>query len=1158
MRNRFLFFVFVIQLLTFLLLAQESRLQLGAMPESEEMEELSAMPQMPFAATQKTYAENSVLASGKFVKIKITKTGLHKISYDALKSMGVDPANVRVFGYGGGLQSQDLNQSPPDDLPEVAIWMEKGSDGVFNSGDFIVFYARGVRNWHFDSRQNSFRHTLNHYSNEGYYFITSDAGTGKRPAGRGNPMSAPEGSTVKIIREFDDFDVHEVEGFNLGKSGKVFYGEEFNISPLSRDFSFKFSNIVPSQVSVWLDMAVSAGNASRFELSLNGATPSVVNVPIKRHDSYVVGFQVSEKLQFSNASDQLNFTLRFSKTSSEQRAYLNYMALNVRRKLIMTENQLYFRNKDNYGTDAINHFRIENAPAGTQVWDVTDPVNMQVVAITQNGNIVEFYDTAEILREYVAVQPAGAASSFPEPSVSDNVPNQNLHAMEAAEFTIITHPKFLVQAQRLAQAHRDMDNMSVNVITTEQTYNEFSSGTPDASAYRLAMKMWYDRPGPVKPKYLLLFGRGSYDNRGIIKDSGDNLVITYQADNSLDLIKSYVTDDYFGMLREGSGVLMNSDKLDLGIGRFSVSTTQQAEDVVNKMIAYMSNKVRGNWKNQLAFVADDGDGGLHMRDMENQVTKVMEEYFPGYQYNRLHLDAYKKEVTASGSSYPLVENRLNSLLSSGLFMLNFMGHAGEHGWTDERILTTADIVNMYNDKLPLWVAATCDFVLFDVKPISAGEYVLLNPSGGGIGLFSEARVVYASENARLNNKFVQRLFAKESNGEYPRLGDAVRMSKNDVGGSMNKLSYMLFGNPALRLTYPTHYKVVTESLNGNPVAGDEVLRALSVNHFGAYVADEDGNRLTDFNGEVEISIYDKVQRIQTLNNQDGGAITYNDRPNRIYSGKALVKNGEFEFTAMIPRDIRYNFGTGRINYYATEEDEGREAQGYYENFIVGGTADAEFNDSEGPEVSIYLNSPDFMEGGKVNETPLFVAHVSDENGINTAGSGIGHDLKLVIDNNPVTTYILNDNYESDPGSYRSGTVRMKLPELTEGRHTLSFYAWDLLNNSTVQTVEFEVVNGLKPRVFSVSNYPNPAQTHTSFVIEHDRPQTVLETTLTIYDLAGRLLYTKKQSNADNLTWDLRGAGVGRVAPGVYLYKISVNTINGKMTSKANKIIVLTQ
>lgn len=1111
------------------------------------------------SAVKNTYASSSVLASGKFVKIRVKDSGIYKLTYESLSSMGVNPANVRVFGYGGALQDQDFTIYKPDDLPEIAVWMEKGADGVFNAGDYILFYAQGLVKWKYDPSKSMFTHTLNHYANEGYYFITSDVGVGKKI--QDVTKTIPNGANVLNVNEFTDFQVHELEKYNLGRTGKVFFGEVFEGSTLSYNFTFNFPNLAAADVKTRVDVAAVSIENSSFALKLNGAQEQQFMVMRRSNDPYELGRDANAILTYPNAEPRVDFSLTYLKPNLASKAYLNYLEVNARRKLIMTGSAMLFRNVDNLNTTNYSKYQLSGVNANVQIWDITDPANVNRIVTVRNGDLLEFTDSNDGVKEYLAIDPTAKASFTQEPVSLGVVPNQNIHGMPAAEMMIITHPTFLNQAEKLANAHREMDNLRVNVVTTEQVYNEFSSGTPDASAYRWAMKMFYDRSlaasdPALMPKYLLLFGRGSYDNRGIINNSGDNLVLTYQADMSLDAVKSYVTDDYFGFLDDYEGVQIPSSLLDIGIGRFPVNSTKQADDVVNKTISYMNNDIPGNWKNQLCFLGDDGDGALHMRQADS-IAQSLKRMSPGYQFNKIYLDAYLQEISASGESYPLATTKLHNLINSGLFMLNFTGHASENGWTNERVLLSDDVKNMYNTKLPLWVGATCDFVLFDVKNQSAGEYVLLNPTGGGIGLLSAARTVYASQNERLNRFFTLDLFEKK-NGEYPRLGDAVRKSKNQTGTEINKLSYMLFGDPALRLTYPDEYKVVTEMLNDQALADTDTLKALSVNKFQGYIVDANNNPTTDFNGTVEIAMYDKMQKITTLNNHKDGLIIYEDRPNILYSGKAKVIDGKFTFTVMIPRDIRYNYGQGRISYYASDSITKKEAQGYYENFIVGGSTSNYQHETDGPVVEMFLNSPNFASGGKVNETPMFVAHISDINGINTVGSGIGHDLRLVVDDNPVTSYTLNDYFEAETNSYQAGTVRMKLPQLAAGKHTLTFHCWDLLNNSTTVTLDFEVVPGLTPEIFNVYNYPNPVRTGTTFVIEHDRPQVILETSVEVFDISGRLVYSRNQSNAENLKWDLSDNTGKKVQPGVYLYRISVKTPNSEQTSKANKIIVLGQ
>ena len=620
---------------------------------------------------------------------------------------------------------------------------------------------------------------------------------------------------------------------------------------------------------------------------------------------------------------------------------------------------------------------------------------------------------------------------------------------------------------------------------------------------------------------------------------------------------SYVTDDYFAFLDDNEGSQVPAHLLDIGVGRFPVSTVEQATDVVNKTIKYINNDLKGNWKNQLCFLADDGDGTLHMKQADSIAVSIARS-FPSYQINKIYLDAYLQEVTASGESYPLAKSKFQNLLRTGLFLLNYTGHAGASGWANESILTIAEVRALSNKYLPVWFGATCDFLQFDVQIVSAGEQVVLNPLGGGIGIMSAARPVYASQNLTINKLFCENLFKKQ-NGENKRIGDVLAYAKNNVGTEINKLSYIYMGDPAIKLTYPTKYQVITSKINESTVFGNDTLRALSVANIKGYIADENGVKIENFNGKIHAVLYDKIQRITTQNNHNDGALTYSNRPNTLFSGDAVVENGLFNFSVMLPKDIKYNFGTGRINYYAQDDINDFEAQGNFENFLVGGTDKNTIEDVDGPGVKLYLNSETFVTGDKVNETPLFIANISDLHGINTVGgSGIGHDVMLTIDQDPSQSYILNDNFQSAANSYTDGIVKYKLPQMVNGKHTLTFRVWDLLNNSTTQSIDFEVISGLNPVIFAVSNYPNPVKTETRFMVNHDRPETLLSTTVEVFDLSGRKIWSETQPSADNLTWNLISNNGKKVKSGIYLYRVNINTTDSDITSKTNKMVIVEQ
>lgn len=1116
-------------------------------------------PQKAISAISRTYATSSVLAQGKFIKLKISETGIYKLTYEDLSSMGIDPKNVRVFGYGGGLLEQNFLLNKADDLPEIAIWMEKGSDGVFNAGDYILFYGQGVTKWSYDKSKSMFTHTINSYSKYGYYFVTADAGIGKKIEEK--TITLPASPTINTIEEFVDYQVHEKESRNLTQSGKEFYGEIFN-ETTSYNFPFSFPNpVLSNTTTARLDVAAAASALSNFDLSLDGGqTKSIVVGKKTDGDNYEQAKAANGIFTFTPQDGNFTFSITYAKSTATSVGYLNYLEVNVRRQLKMVGAEMQFQNIDYLGTGSYNQYQLSNATSNVQIWDITDQQNVSKISTTTNNGKMTFVDSANDVKNYIAIDPT-AKNSFQTPEIVGVVPNQNLHGITQADMVIITHPNFLSQSQTLAQSHREKDNLTVEVVTTDQVYNEFSSGTPDATAYRWVMKMLYDRAIAANntsdmPKYLLLFGKGSFDNRKILPNSGDNLVLTYEAENSLTTTLSYVTDDYFALLDDNEGTQVPSNLMDIGVGRFTVSTQQQATDVVNKTIDYMNNQHKGNWKNQVCFVADDGDGALHMKQADSIAVSIARN-FPAYQINKIYLDAFTQEITASGESYPLAKSRLLNLIRSGLFVLNYTGHAGPTGWSNESILTAADVKSLSNKNLPIWVAATCDFVQFDVQTQSAGEQVVFNQVGGGIGILAAARPVYASQNFTLDKLFCENLF-KIKNGEHMRVGDVIAYTKNNIGTEINKLSYVYVGDPAIRLNYPTKYNVITNKINESTTFGNDTLRALSVANVQGYIADENGNKIETFNGTVHVVIYDKVQRFTTMDNEKDGTLTYSDRPNMLFSGNAEVKNGVFNMSFMLPKDIKYNYGGGRINYYAQDDVNDDEAQGFFENFVIGGTDVNNTSETNGPTVDLFLNSENFVSGNKVNETPLFLANISDINGINTVGSGIGHDVMLTIDQDPLQSFVLNDYFLAKENSYTDGAVKYKLPEMKNGKHTLTFRVWDLLNNSTTSTLNFEVVKGLTPTIFNVYNYPNPVKNHTNIVVEHDRPETVLGTTVEVFDLSGRKVWSFSQSSADNISWDLVTNDGKKIKTGVYFYRVNIKTANSDIFSKTNKMLIVEQ
>ena len=734
------------------------------------------------------------------------------------------------------------------------------------------------------------------------------------------------------------------------------------------------------------------------------------------------------------------------------------------------------------------------------------------------------------------------------------------------DMIIISAPSLVQQAERLAVAHREKDGLTVEVVTPEAIYNEFSSGTPDATAYRRLMKMFYDRSSSLgnPPKYLLLFGDGIYDNRGISGEvqgvSWSNMLLTFQSQESLN-VYSYATDDYFAFLEDNSGSNFSRDKMCLGVGRFPIRTVTEATQMVDKTISYMENKDSGSWKNNVTFVADDGNNEdsfttNHMKQAD-QLAEAIEEMQPGFLVNKVYFDAYKR---SSLGTYPDVHNEIEKLLKSGQLLINYTGHGSTTHWADESVWTQTDINNSSYKHLPVWVTATCDFTRFDDVKTSAGESVFLNPTSGGIALFTTTRVVFSGNNANLNKALIDNLFQEGANSRYT-LGEAMMYTKRQLNDS-NKLNFILIGDPALKFAYP-EYKARVTAVNGEAVSDEPFeFKALSRITVEGEILNPSGSFAADFTGVLSSTIFDSQSSITTLGNSSE-KFTYLDYPNTIYIGRDSVRNGKFSFTFMVPKDISYSNKKGKLNLYASSET--KEAQGSFFDFIVGGTSDTAETDTIGPKIrQIYLNDSSFVSGDKVNTTPYFVAKLWDKSGVNITGSSVGHDMMLTIDSMPSMSYNLNSYYALLPDSENEGLVQFSIPEMEPGMHTAEFKVWDILNNSTTYTFTFEVAEGLKPNLIEMYATPNPARDQVEFFLHHNRPESNLKVTVMVYDMTGKFLWSTEKSGSSELfkayivTWNLTDNGGRRLRPGVYLYRAAISTNNSKEATKANKLIILAQ
>jgi len=1099
------------------------------------------------------YASKSLLSEGKWVKIRVDKTGIYKLSYADLKNMGFsDPSKVSVHGYGGWPLDEDFSKEYIDDVPSTPVW--RGSD-------YLLFYGKGPVKWEYDSSSQTFVHTNNPYSLYGYYFVTDATPT--------NDMtSVAQASASTRITTYDDYLLHEQELVSVNQSGREFFGEDFS-GARPRTIS-TFSSIpgitdADGKVTMRFISRINSGSGTA-SLSINDSELLDITIPsiqtvssnVRSYTKAIPG--TTTALWKGSKSEKNNVVVSYS-SSGHTNVRLDYIRMQFVRTLRPYGASTFFRSLTSVGN--ASRFVISEANSNTLVFDVTDALNVKRVEADLNGSELSFTIPAGRLREFVLVQ---TNQTFPSPEVVGEVASSNLHGLEQRDMIIISAPSLVQQAERLAVAHREKDGLTVEVVTPEAIYNEFSSGTPDATAYRRLMKMFYDRSSSLgnPPKYLLLFGDGIYDNRGISGEvqgvSRSNMLLTFQSQESLN-VYSYATDDYFAFLEDNSGSNFSRDKMCLGVGRFPIRTVTEATQMVDKTISYMENKDLGSWKNNVTFVADDGNNEdsfttNHMKQAD-QLAEAIEEVQPGFLVNKVYFDAYKR---SSLGTYPDVHNEIEKLLKSGQLLINYTGHGSTTHWADESVWTQTDINNSSYKHLPVWVTATCDFTRFDDVKTSAGESVFLNPTSGGIALFTTTRVVFSGNNANLNKALIDNLFQEDANSRYT-LGEAMMYTKRQLNDS-NKLNFILIGDPALKFAYP-EYKARVTAVNGEAVSDEPFeFKALSRITVEGEILNPSGSFAADFTGVLSSTIFDSQSSITTLGNSSE-KFTYLDYPNTIYIGRDSVRNGKFSFTFMVPKDISYSNKKGKLNLYASSET--KEAQGSFFDFIVGGTSDTAETDTIGPEIrQIYLNDSSFVSGDKVNTTPYFVAKLWDKSGVNITGSSVGHDMMLTIDSMPSMSYNLNSYYALLPDSENEGLVQFSIPELEPGMHTAEFKVWDILNNSTTYTFTFEVAEGLKPNLIEMYATPNPARDQVEFFLHHNRPESNLKVTVMVYDMTGKFLWSTEKSGSSELfkayivTWNLTDNGGRRLRPGVYLYRAAISTNNSKEATKANKLIILAQ
>lgn len=1113
----------------------------------------------PQKARLKNYATHSVLAEGTWVKMGISASGIYRLTYSDFQSLGfdpgsIDPRNIRVYSNDGGMLPESNETARIDDLRECSIQVAGEEDGQFNSGDYILFYAKGPDTWSGSTSSQYFRHQKNLYSSLNYAFITVGSSPGKRVTSQ--PSSALPAD--QVITTFNDFAFYEKDEKNLIKSGREWYdGDLFDLTT-TRNYSFSFPDLnVTTPVGIRTVVAArSTAVPTAFTVSANSQQVMTVQVP-PTSENYLAEFarERTGDGTYTASGPVVEIRLAFNKNGDEAIGYLNYLELNVTRNLRFSGGLLSFRSVAGVGKDKISEFRLSNAGSSVVVWQVTDPGNILRIGTTLSGDQLSFRVATDTLHEFVAFD----GSSFLSIQSHETIENQDLHGITSCDYLIITHPYFMTEANRVADFHRQHNGYNVFITTPGLIYNEFSSGAQDITAIRDFVRMLYDKAeAGNEPRYLLLLGDASYDYKDLTANN-TNFVPTYESAESLDPVETYVTDDYFGLLDSDEGANCTGD-LDIGIGRFPVASIEEARSATDKIIHYASESdtVKNDWRNIVCFVADDEDSNLHLSQAEELADYIGDNH-PVYNLDKIYLDAYKQVSTPGGARYPDVNTAINLRVNKGALIINYVGHGGELGWAHERVLEIPDIKSWQNyDNMPVFLTATCEFSRFDDPGfVCAGEWVYLNPNGGGIALFTTTRPTFAGSNFSLTTNFYHHVFER-IDGAYPKMGDLIVVSKNATGTSANTRKFVLLGDPGLELSYPD-LNVTTTSVNGHPLTlGSDTLKALSVVTITGEIKDALGNKVSSFNGTVFPTVFDKPAVVQTLANDDGTPVSYLLQKNIIYKGKVDVTAGGFSYSFIVPKDISYQFGFGKISYYARSADD--DANGFNDEIVVGGYNDSAPEDNVGPVIRLFMNDTNFRNGGITSQNPVLLATVFDESGINTVGSGIGHDLTAVLDNQDQDLYILNDYYIADKNTFASGSISYPFLGLADGYHDVRLKVWDVYNNSSEATLSFLVVSSAEFAVQKLMNYPNPFHDHTTFSFEYNQPANPLNIEIRIYDMNGNLVRTLSQRittdsfRANEVQWDGTDEKGAKIATGLYVYRLTVSLEGSGAVEKSSKLV----
>jgi len=1126
-------------------------------------------PNYSTSSARTTATGSSVLSQGEWFKLGVSQSGIYRIDAAYLTSIGIspgsiDPKTVQIFGNGGGMLPQANDSSRINDLAEVATYFYDDGNAVFDNSDFILFYAESPNIWQYNGNSTAnppYSHQLDLYSTQNFYFLTYGQNTGKHITSQ-----SPVSGATQTITTYNEHLFQEPELYNIISSGREWYGDQFDQFYPNRTYSFDITGASSTGV-----VSISALGRSTvpttFSYIINGASYSQSVAAISTAENAPSGTPILNNYSFPAAgTSTLNISITYLNGGAiTSIGNLDFLEVNFEKALQLYNKQTMFRSIKS--VQSTSQYNIGNCNGTEMVWDITDPRNITALSTTFASGAIQFSGTSgSTPEEYIILQ----GSAFANPLFIEKTPNQNLHGLSTPDMIIVTHPSFLSQAQRLQNFRQTNNGLNVEVVTTDQVYNEFSSGKQDVSAIRDFARMLYNAStGTTTLKYLLLFGNGACDYKNIL-NLNSTFVPVYESRESLNPLQSYCSDDFFtffdpqeGNWTEGSNPDFETENI--GVGRLNVRSPEQGDEVVSKIMSYSVNTSSdmGNWRNKMTLSACDGDSNLHLNNAEAIYSQI---YASNKQLNinKIYIDAYQQESTPAGKAAPLVVEAVNLDIEEGTLIWNYVGHGGVGGLAQQGIVTDATINSWTNyNKLPFMITATCDFGRFDTPGlISGAEIALLSSIGGACGLLTSTRTVFSNFNSLINSSFYTALFTRNADGSYPTVGNVMMNTKNTSNAGVYNRNYNLLADPSMTISFPRDNIVIT-AINNVPVsASPDTLKALSQITLSGNVTDFTGAILSSFNGQANITVYDKPSIITTLGSAGSIVTTFKLQNNIIFNGPATVTNGAFKISFIVPKDISYNYDFGKISLYSQQGFGSLDAGGDFTNIVVGGSNPNAPVDVTPPTVKLYLNDASFVSGGVAGPNPVFFADISDASGINLSTASIGHQITLTMSNS-TQVIILNQYYTAALDDFTKGKVQYPFYNLAPGSYTLHFTVWDTYNNSTQESLEFTILNTAKIQLDHVLNYPNPFTTNTTFHFDHNRFGDDLLVQVQVYTVSGIMIKNLEEtvynspSHISGLSWNGLDEFGSKIGHGVYVYKLKIRSLtDGSTTHVYQKLVLL--